>query len=255
MRHAIFAIAIVGAVMLGLLLALSYLQPIHLESWTRVVVQHEVQKRVEDKINILNRFRIVRAAQRVVGQNNQAILETKEALASALFSKVVDTVEKMLDPNCPCRALARNLQLKFLQGKLGILQQANERLTALIELKYFEVTEALLREIRIFCAANTLVFICLGIVTWTRKKATLQLLAPTVVLLGAGILVSYTYLFAQNWLQTILFGEYVGFWYFPYLFITVSCMADIVFNRARICTIIVNTVFSALGSAVSAIPC
>src|SRR5262245_46341654 len=161
----------------------------------------------------------------------------------------------MLDPECACRQRARELMRERLSERVSILNASNERLTSLIQAKYAEVTHDLLREVRIFSAANALVFACLGIVALVRRKAGLQLLAPAFVLVAAAILVACLYLFTQNWLQTVLLGQYVGLWYFPYLGLGVGFLGDVVFNRGRITTTIVNAVSSVLGSAASATPC
>jgi hypothetical protein len=65
-----------------------------------------------------------------------------------------------------------------------------------------------------------------------RKRAGLQLVLPTVVLLGAAGLAGYLYLFNQDWLHTIIFSEYVGLGYFVYLALAVALLTDVLFNRA-----------------------
>lgn len=88
-----------------------------------------------------------------------------------------------------------------------------------------------------------------------RRRASLQLLAPTVVLLGAAALVACCYLFSQNWLQTILLSDYVGWTYAPWLGLVIAALADVVWNRARICSMLVNGVLNGVGAAASAVPC
>ena len=88
-----------------------------------------------------------------------------------------------------------------------------------------------------------------------RQRAALQLALPAVVLAGAVVITTTLYLFNQNWLHTVLFSQYVGLGYVAYLGLAVAFLADIVFNRARVTTELVNIVLQALGSAIKAVPC
>jgi hypothetical protein len=112
-----------------------------------------------------------------------------------------------------------------------------------------------LREFRIFCGSNALAFALLGIVTLLRQRATLQLLLPAFVTVGAVSVTGALYLFNQNWLHTIVFGQYVGLAYPLYLAGVALLLIDIAFNRARVTTQLVNLILQALGSAVTAVPC
>jgi hypothetical protein len=162
---------------------------------------------------------------------------------------------KCLIPSVPCRLRAREFLREHLAGKVSFLNASNERLTSLIQSKYVEVAESLLREFRIFCAANALVFVFLGVVAFVKRQAGIQLLAPAFVLVVSAVVVACLYLFTQNWLQTVLLGQYVGFWYFPYLGLAVASLGDVLFNRARVTSAIVNAALSAVGGVASAVPC
>lgn len=59
----------------------------------------------------------------------------------------------------------------------------------------------------------------------------------------------------KNWLLTILFNDYLGFGYLAYLAVVFALLCDIILNRARVTTTIVNAVLQAVGSVASAVPC
>lgn len=63
---------------------------------------------------------------------------------------------------------------------------------------------------RIFSGTNALVFLLLALIALAWKRRGVQLLAPTVVLVGAAALTGAIYLFNQDWLQTISLNDYVG---------------------------------------------
>ncbi|MFM2198747.1 MAG: hypothetical protein RLZZ505_2179 [Verrucomicrobiota bacterium] len=83
----------------------------------------------------------------------------------------------------------------------------------------------------------------------------LQLFVPGLLAATSAVVCSYFYIFEQNWLLTILFNDYLGFGYLAYLAVVFGLLCDIILNRARITTVIVNAVLEAVGSVASAVPC
>lgn len=243
-----------GTLLFAGLLALSFASPVTLESWARVAIEREIKQRVSATVQSLEQSALMRAAERALGANSREIQRAREELA-ATPERISSVATEMLDPKCACRARAREAARELAAGRLAGLARVSLQLTQLIEAKYGEVSQSLLREFRIFSGANALVFAALGVVALVRREAGLQLLLPTVVLLGAALLVGWLYLFTQNWAQTILLGDYVGLWYFPYVGLAVAFLADIVFNRARLTTKLFNAIASALGSLAHAVPC
>ena len=254
MRSTVLTISVIGTLAFTALLLLSYLSPVTLEAWARIAIEHEIEKRASAALRSLDQSALTRAAEKAIGSNNREIQRAKDLLAE-LPARVASVTGEMLDPKCPCRVRAIELYKAFLGSRVSALTSTNERLTQLVQSKYVEVSQALLREFRIFTGANALVFACLGVVALFRRKASLQLVLPAIILLVAGAAVGYLYLFTQNWPQTVLLGEYVGLWYFPYLGLAVAFLSDVVFNRARVTTWLVNRVLDIVGSAVSAVPC
>lgn len=254
MARAVLIVAVLGSLAFGALFALSYASPITLESWARRAIQGEIERRLTSETQALSRSSLVRAAERAVGANSRELAETQEFLAR-LPAKVAAVSSRMLDPECPCRQRLREAVRGGVIGRVTVLNAESERLVALIESKYAEVAHALLNEVRIFSAANSLIFVALGVLAVVKRRAGLQLLAPAAVLVGAAAVVACLYVFSQNWLQTVLLGSYVGFWYFPYLAVAVGLLADVAFNRARVTTRVVNGVSSVVGGVASAAPC
>lgn len=67
--------------------------------------------------------------------------------------------------------------------------------------------------------------------------------------------ISYFYIFEQDWFYTILYNDYTGFAYIGYLAVVFAFLCDVVFNRARVTTEIINSILSAVGQAPSLVPC
>jgi hypothetical protein len=118
-----------------------------------------------------------------------------------------------------------------------------------------QVSAKLLREFRIFTAANALVLLFLGIAVVVRRNARVHLLPPAVILVVSAAVVGWFYLFQQDWLHTIVFSDYVGMSYFAYLAAPVLLIGDVMLNRGRVTVHLLNAGCSVVGSAASVLPC
>lgn len=74
-------------------------------------------------------------------------------------------------------------------------------------------------------------------------------------LFQVALVCSCFYIFEQNRPLTILYNDYLGFGYLAYLAVVFALLCDIILNRVRITTMIVNAVPEAVGSVASAVPC
>jgi hypothetical protein len=170
--------------------------------------------------------------------------------------KIAEVVADMARADCECRKRLRALMEKSHGERLSSLFQVRERLAHFIESAYADVAAKLLREVRIFTGANAAVFALLAWVIHRRRAAALQLALPAIVLAGAASATGYLYLFQQDWLHTILFSQYVGWAYVGYLGLAIALLSDVVFNRARVSTGVINLALNAVGSATVVVsPC
>lgn len=255
MRRTLLVISLLGTVLFGGSFALSFVNPLLIERAAREIVRIEVEHRIGEKIDRLSDSHIVKLAQRALQRTDDDISRTQEAIRKDLPSKVANVVADMLNADCECRKRLVDYAQRSEAQQLSSLTQVRAKLVDLIESAYASVARSLMRELRIFTASNAAAFALLGVVTFVRRKATLQLALPAVVLVGAVAVTGTLYLFNQNWLHTIVFGQYVGLTYSVYLAGVALLLADIVFNRARVSTQIVRLAFDAVGSTTPVVPC
>jgi len=255
MRIILLALSLLGAAFFGGAFALSFADPLLIERAAREVVRIEVERRVGEKIDSLSNSRVAGFAQRALQNADADIARSQRAIREEVPRRVAKVVADMLNADCECRKrLAENMQ-KAQAEHLSSLTQAREKLAGLIESAYASVTRNLMREFRIFAASNAVAFALLGVVTLARRKAALQLLLPAIVLVGAVIVTGGLYLFNQNWLHTVVFGQYVGMGYALYLAGVALLLSDVVFNRARVTTRLLNLGLQAVGSVAVVAPC
>ena len=196
-----------------------------------------------------------RAAAAVYERNEAEILELKTAVKARARDLLAVSLDAVRDPACPCRVrLAEAMQRNDVL-RLAELVADNTRLTTFIQQKYLGLVAELKREIRIFTATNAMTFLLLLLVAFAKPRATRHLLFPGILLLASTLFCAWLYLFSQNWLLTIIHGDYTGFAYTAYLGLVFLFCCDIALNRGRVTTHIGNGVGSMAGSAFQLTPC
>jgi hypothetical protein len=254
-RTTLVTIATMGFLVFASAFMVSFVRPLLVETLVKEFVRRELETHVRERIVSLEASRLMTLAQKVVKRNETGIAESKRKIAEGVPAKVAAVVAQMQDADCECRKFVTQAAGAYLKFDVASKTAANDHLQRLIRTKYGEVVRSLLREFRIFTAANAIVFLLLGMIAFAKRAAALQLLLPAFVLLTAATVVAILYLFGQDWPHTILFSDYVGLGYFAYLGIALVCLIDVVFNHARITTEVVNAAFQLVGAAIQAVPC
>lgn len=212
LRRAIVILGLACGSLFAMLFVFSYTNPISLEKWARKAISQEVQKRIASKIDGLDNL----------------------ALARELPSRIAVIMDRMAHPECPCRVPVESYEPIRLGDQIARLAILNAKMAPLIESGYHDVAQSLLFELRVFSGANAVTLMLLALIAWMWKRPALQLLPPAIVLIGALALTANIYLFKQDWLQSILLGDYVGLLYVPYLLLATGFMIDVVFLRATL---------------------
>lgn len=233
----------------------TFVSPIHFEQAGKEFIRGQVEAQVRDKIDGLRPPSLEKVAGVLAKQYQGEIVDLQRKLKENLPEKVAAVVAQMQDLSCECRKKLASSIRQSIEWRTLSLGQAQSQLVALIEGKYVEVVEKLLRDLRIFTGSSGAVFLFLLIVSFLRERAVAHLFLPGMLLLVATLISAYFYLFQQNWFFTIIYNDYVGFGYIAYLSLVFLFLCDVVFNRARITTEIINRVLNAIGSTMSIAPC
>ena len=179
----------------------------------------------------------------------------KKMLKDDIPNIMLNQLAKVHNLDCECRQKWKNRLNKFIKFEITTAQKAKIALANFMQAKYMEIVEKLTLDVRIFLGLNTLVFIFLLLVSFIKPQAIEHLFVPGLLLLVSTIVSSYFYILEQDWFYTILYNDYIGFGYLIYLLIIFAILCDIIFNKARITTNILNMFFNAIGSALNASPC
>lgn len=244
-----------GFLLFALAFAATFASPVYFERAGKEFIRTQVEAQVRDKIEDLGQPPLQRAAGLLTRQYQDEIADLKQKLEDGLPEKVAQAVAEMQDLDCECRKKLESDIRQSFEWRVAALGRAQAQLVDLIQGKYVEVVEKLLRDLRVFTGANAAVFLILLVVSCLKARAVAQLFLPAALLLVATLVSGYFYLFEQNWFFTIIYNDYVGYGYIVYLLLVFLFLCDVVFNKARITTEIINQVLSALGRAASLSPC
>ncbi|MCO1334577.1 hypothetical protein MO867_09525 [Microbulbifer sp. OS29] len=181
--------------------------------------------------------------------------KVKQQLKTDAPAILATQIAKLRNLDCECRKKWEQSIKVSMQSKLASLEMTKSKLIDFSHVKYMEIVHKLTLDVRIFLAANSIVFIFLLIASFMQPKAIKQLFLPGGLMLISTVMCSYFYLFEQNWLYTIIYNDYTGFAYVGYLSFVFAILCDIVFNRARVTTEVLNTCLQAIGQAGSLVPC
>jgi hypothetical protein len=253
------SIGVIGAAIFLTFLTFTYSVPGWVETFAADYIESEAQERIDASIDAIrppeSESALGRLAQSMYEKNEAQIEQLKTNLKDNLHEQWADALAVVRDLDCECREKWEDWFESGFNTNIALLQAANEQISTFIHSTYMEVATELKRDIRIFTASNAAVFILLLLVSFMKPLAMTHLFLPGVLLAVSTLICSYFYIFEQNWLLTVIHSSYLGFAYLTWLGVVFLFLCDIVFNRGRITTKILNAIFDVVGSAFSVVPC
>ena len=246
-----------GVLVFGLMTALTLMSPISIERAARGFIERQIEAHVAERLDLvrgrIDETRIGRAAEALAAQHSAEIAALRAQLLENLKPRIAETVTRMQDPSCACRAAMRKALDAAMALHISTLERAEPQLQRLIEGQYGAIVADLLRDLRIFAVTNLFAFAALLALSVLQPLRIRQLFVPAILLSGAVIAASLMYLFGQNWFFTILYADYFGWSYAAWLLVIFGLFCDIALFRARITTMIADALFSLIGEA--PVPC
>ncbi len=181
--------------------------------------------------------------------------QVKQQLKNDAPAILAAQIAKLRNLDCECRRKWEKRIRISMESKLVSLETAKSKLIDFSHAKYMEIVSKLTMDVRIFLGANSIVFIFLLLVSFLKPRAVKHLFLPGGLMLGSTVICSYFYIFNQNWFYTIIYNDYTGFAYIGYLAFVFAVLCDIVFNKARVTTEIINSILQAIGQVGNLVPC
>lgn len=254
-RHMALALGLIGSALFGLAFAVSIANPGLVEKTAKSAIRYEVEKKVREKIDAIDGGFLAKKAAALSKGYADEIAQTQRLLAQNLPAQLARVIAEMQDLDCECRNKVETHIRTGMEWRITSAVAAQERLASLIRTQYLETTDQLIREFRIFTGTNALVFAFLFVAAALKRQASIHFLPASIVLLASAGMTAYLYLFNQDWLHTLVFGDYVGLAYIAYLASALALLSDIAFNRARLTTEVLSAALDAIGSGFQILPC
>lgn len=259
MKLTLRLIGLLGVVVLGTALGLTFGVPEGVESVAASFVRHRIEMEVGEKIEALSATTpdrgVGRIAKRLAQGREAEIATIKERLRSKAYEKVAEAIAEMRDLSCECREKYAQRARQSMALRVSSLELVNSTLLDFAKTKYMVVVSKLTRELRIFLGSNLAVFASLLLLSFAKPRAVAHLFLPALLLTLSTLVSGYFYVFRQNWFFTLVYSDYVGWAYVVYVMLLFGALSDIAFNRARITTATINTALHLVGSAVTVAPC
>lgn len=255
MKITLNIIGILGSLLFGAIFAFTFTTPDAVERAGQAFIKYQVEKEVKAKLNSSQAMDFKEKARLLAKKFQFDIDKAKEDLENDLPHKIASVIAAMCRLDCEKRKRLENSLESGYKERISTLTLAKDKLTNLIKGKYLEVVESLTRDVRIFLGSNTVLFLFILIASFLKPQAVRQLFLPSILLLIATGVSSGIYIFGQNWFFTIIYNNYMGFGYLAYIAVIFSFLIDIVVNKARVTSKIINSILSGIGSSVSVSPC
>lgn len=252
-------VSIIGVTLFGFGLYLTFSVPDWLEEYAAEYIEDRLGADIDRKVDAVQppsvEGRIGDFARSIYAANETRIEETKALLRDKAHEALAASLAVIRDLDCECRRLTAERIREGLVLNISMLEDANAKLISSLQAGYLNIATELKRDFRIFTATNMLVFLLLLFASLTKPQARTHFLVPTALLTTSTVICSYFYLFEQDWLLTVVYSNYVGFGYLVYLLVVALFLADIVLNRARVTSALINALSSLFSAMPSVSPC
>lgn len=240
----------------------TFAEPQAIENSTAGFIEWKLEKEVTEKVDSIQ-LPYTGGLEALLGKKaNQLKQETEAQLVSVKAQLKVDTpkiiatqIAKMRNLSCECRTKWENKLKESLKLRTLNLEIARMKLIDFTQKKYIEIVTKLTNDVRIFLGTNAFIFTFIFAVSFLKPAAVNHLIAPSTLMVISTSICSYFYLFEQNWFYTIIYNDYTGFGFITYLLFVFAILCDIVFNKGRVTTEVLNMLLNAIGSAATVVPC
>lgn len=246
--------ALLGATYGAILLA-TFIDPVLLEKQAESYLRDRLETEVRERVGVLKEGTASGLAG-MLARNNVKEIQALEAELESRMDERLDAVMRMMrDPSCECRRYIERSVRKSVIGQIADLRIESGALQRIALEAYGEIVRNLQRDFRIFSGVSLIACLLIFLVSFLKPMACIHLVLPSALLIISTLVASWFYLFEQNWFFTILTNSYVGFSYLLWVSLIFGFLVDILLNKGRVTTQLINAAGNVLSGAFSAVPC
>lgn len=261
-KHLLRGFGLLGVLIFTPLFLFTFFDSQTIEKSGKSFIEWKLKNEMNDKIDSIT-LPQSKILEKLLGNKAKVLYQKTDEKLTILKQQLKDDVPailanqlaKMGNLSCECREKWEERLRDSMKFEIASLEKAKVKLVNFTQAKYMEIVKKLTLDVRIYLGVNALVFIFLFLVSFMKPRATNHLFLPGSLMLLSTAICSYFYLLEQNWFYTILYNDYTGFGYLAYLLVVFAFLCDIVFNKAKVVTEMINLLTQAIGSAFSITPC
>lgn len=218
------------------LAGLTLVRPDLFEKALQQVTVAEITRRAGERITALGQGELAERAARLQRDYQSQIARVQAQLREEMPRRIAEQVSRMLDLDCSCRQKIQADLEESLRHQARWLTDRTAALEAFIRSGYQRAVARWMADLRIFLVCNGLALGILAGAALARRQHPEHApqLLPCALLLGLSVVLSAWLYWRQDWLHTLLFGDYLGWTYGAYLLLLYALLWDLVRNRAQI---------------------
>ena len=255
MKLTLRVIGLCGLIFFALLFYLTYGVPTVVEESAKNFVKHQIEKEIKEKYHAAAESSVAENAIKIAEKLGFEEESIRQDLENQLPEKIASVLASMCGYDCEKKKAMTQSITNGMLDRIASIQVGNFNLEQIIKDKYVDIVTSLKRDLRIFLGSNAVVFTVLVLISLLKPNATAHLFIPGILLLISTVASCAIYIFGQDWFYTIIYNDYMGFAYSGYIAVIFAFLMDVVFNRGRVTTEIINGLLNAIGSALSVAPC
>ncbi len=261
-KYLLRGLGLLGILLFVPLFSVTFYSPQTIEKSAKSFIEWKLNSELTEKIDALKLPQsqsleklLGTKAQEMYQKSNEKLVALKQKLKEDAPAIIATQIAKMSNLSCECRQKWEERLKTSMLLQMSTLEEASEKLIRFTQGKYMDILTKLIQDLRLFLGLNIFVFSLIFLASLMKPQITVHLFLPTVLIFFSTCLCSYFYVFEQNWFYTILYNDYVGLGYLAYLLVVFAFLYDIVFNKARVTTEIINVLAQAIGSTFSIATC
>ncbi len=240
LRLLLLSLSLIGFIVFGGLFGATYAKQDHLEQAAQGFIKHHIKLELTERYPEVTRVDIPDRLKDLQQKYSDEADRIKVMIDAKVDVIIADAISKLCGDNCDRKEARRESFRDLFEHKFERASQASTKITTFIEGKYTETLSELRRDFRVFSGVNSVAFLTVFLALLFKHRARVHLLLPSTLLILSALISIYFYIFQQNWFFTLLHGSYWGFAYAVYMGVIFIFLLDIVVNKGRVTTTILN---------------
>lgn len=241
-RRVTITLSLAGIAIFGALSVYVNAFPRHFDETVQAIAIAETERRVNERLEEAAQSRTAEVVTHIAGAISPELGRDADRYRAILAMGADDVIGEILVVacrlSCEDRDGARDRLGGVLMRQVARHSGAIDRLESIVVGEFDEVTAEFRGDVGKMALGNLIAFAFALLLTFIRGQSARQLLVVSVLMTVATLAMFALYVFGQDWIRVIIFGDYLGWGYAIWLAVLGAVMLDIAVNRGRVMRLI-----------------